>query len=100
LEDQEEKTQKRGRALSEIKMLAVASSVGLAMVLSIFFGLALGYYLDKWLGTKPWLLLAGLLVGIVAAFNNFIILTKRLERQRTEKYGTGKDQGGSGEKGK
>ncbi|MDR2405297.1 MAG: AtpZ/AtpI family protein [Deltaproteobacteria bacterium] len=72
--------------LSEVRLLAMVSSIGLAMVLSIFFGVALGYYLDKWLGTKPWLFMAGLLVGIVAAFNNLIIMTRRMEKQRSKIY--------------
>lgn len=28
----------------------------------------IGYALDRWLGTAPWLLLAGLLLGIVTGF--------------------------------
>jgi F0F1-type ATP synthase assembly protein I len=33
----------------------------------ILFG-SLGYGLDAWLGTSPWFLLAGLLLGIVVGF--------------------------------
>jgi ATP synthase protein I len=79
--------------LPEAKSLAVASSIGLSMVISIFLGLGIGYYLDKWLGTKPWLLLGGLLVGIVAAFNNLIILTKRLENKRIKSNGRDEEDG-------
>ena len=46
--------------------LAELSSVGFAMVLATVIGLAGGYYLDQWLGTKPWLLLVGLGFGIAA----------------------------------
>jgi ATP synthase protein I len=77
---------KRSFGLSEARLIAMVSSIGLAMVLSVFFGVALGYYLDKWLGTKPWLFLAGLLVGIIAAFNNLIIMTRRMEKQRSKIY--------------
>jgi F0F1-type ATP synthase assembly protein I len=28
----------------------------------------IGYALDRWLGTAPWLLLAGLLLGIITGF--------------------------------
>jgi ATP synthase protein I len=28
----------------------------------------LGYGLDRWLGTSPWLLLSGLLIGMVVGF--------------------------------
>jgi len=27
-----------------------------------------GYFLDRWLGTKPWFLIAGMLMGTVAGF--------------------------------
>jgi ATP synthase protein I len=33
----------------------------------ILLGLV-GYFADKWLGTDPWLLIAGLLLGIVVGF--------------------------------
>ena len=33
----------------------------------ILFG-AIGYGLDRWLGTDPWLLLGGLLAGMVVGF--------------------------------
>ena len=37
-----------------------------------------GWLLDRWLGTKPWLLVAGLVLGAVAGFYQFIRLTSRL----------------------
>ena len=52
------------------------------MVAATFIGLAMGYYLDKWLGTDPWLTLIFLLLGIVSGFRNIFILTSReLRRQ-------------------
>jgi ATP synthase protein I len=48
--------------------LAELSSVGFAMVIATVIGLVGGYYLDQWLGTKPWLLLLGLGFGIAAGF--------------------------------
>jgi ATP synthase protein I len=86
-----EQPKKKKSPLPEFKMLASASSIGLSMVFSIFFGVAIGYYLDKKLDTRPWLLLVGLLVGVIAAFNNFYLLSKRLERQRTDIYGQDED---------
>lgn len=62
-----------------LMMLARASSIGLAMVLSIVFGLAIGYWVDQTWDTKPWGLLIGLLVGIIAAFRNLYILGKRAQ---------------------
>jgi ATP synthase protein I len=46
------------------------SGVGLTLVVCTVLGLVGGYYLDRWLGTEPWLLLVGLLFGIAAGFVN------------------------------
>jgi ATP synthase protein I len=43
-------------------------------------GLAIGYFADRWLGTKPWLLLIGLGLGIAAAGVNFYRAIKTLNR--------------------
>ncbi|OGL47850.1 MAG: hypothetical protein A2161_19560 [Candidatus Schekmanbacteria bacterium RBG_13_48_7] len=43
-------------------------SLGIALVLCTVIGLMIGFYLDKWLGTKPWLLLIFLFLGISAGF--------------------------------
>jgi ATP synthase protein I len=46
------------------------SGVGLTLVLCTVLGFGLGYVLDGWLGTRPWLMLVGLLFGIAAGFIN------------------------------
>jgi ATP synthase protein I len=61
--------------------LAELSSVGFAMVLATVIGLAGGYYLDQWLGTKPWLLLVGLGFGIAAGFVIFFRSVNKAERE-------------------
>lgn len=67
------------------KSLGFLSSVGISMVAATFIGLAMGYYLDKWLGTGPWLTLIFLLLGIISGFRNIYILTSReLRRQQRE----------------
>jgi len=64
------------------------------MVAATFIGLAMGYYLDKWLGTDPWLTLIFLLIGIVSGFRNIFILTQReLRRQeRNDQSNTDKSK--------
>ena len=67
------------------KSLGFLSSVGISMVASTFIGLAMGFYLDKWLGTNPWMTLIFLGFGIVSGFRNIYILTEReLKRQQEE----------------
>jgi len=76
------------------KTLGFLSSVGISMVASTFIGLAMGYYLDKWLDTSPWLTLIFLGLGIVSGFRNIYILTGReLKRQQEENQDDGEGRG-------
>ena len=59
------------------RMLAMASSMGISVVLATVLGLALGYWLDSLFGTAPWLLLICLGLGIVAGFRNIYVIGKR-----------------------
>lgn len=45
-------------------------------------GVLAGYFLDKWLGTTPWLLLALTTVGITAGFYGFIREITRLGKKK------------------
>lgn len=50
----------------DMRRLAELSSIALILPSSIAVGLFMGYLLDKWLGTAPWLLLAFTVLGIVS----------------------------------
>lgn len=56
---------------------AVWKLVGGAVV-----GVLGGYFLDKWLGTSPWLLLALSLVGIGVGFYGFLHAMARLGKRK------------------
>jgi ATP synthase protein I len=62
------------------KALGELSTVGLTLVLATLIGLAGGYYLDRWLGTSPWLTLIGLVLGIVSGFVNLFRTVNRAGR--------------------
>lgn len=53
-----------------LRQLGALSGVGLTLVISTVVGLGGGIALDRWLGTAPWLMLVGLLLGIVSGFVN------------------------------
>ena len=77
-----------------IKSLGFLSGVGISLVAATFIGLAMGYYLDKWLGTSPWMTLIFLGFGIVSGFRNVYILTEReLKRQQHNDSGSRDGQG-------
>ncbi|MGK2945175.1 MAG: AtpZ/AtpI family protein [Desulfuromonadales bacterium] len=65
-----------------MKSLSFLSSIGISMVAASFIGLFIGYYLDKWLGTTPWMTLIWLGVGIASGFRNIFILTRRAMREQ------------------
>jgi ATP synthase protein I len=56
-----------------------ASAIGLALVLAIFIGFLLGYYLDQTLGTGYFFTFVGLILGIIAGFRNVYIMGKRFK---------------------
>ena len=57
--------------------IAYASSIGIAMVITIFGGLYLGSYLDRLLGTGYKFTLLLLLIGVAAGFWNIYTFAKR-----------------------
>jgi ATP synthase protein I len=57
--------------------MASVSSIGIAMALTIFGCFFLGRWLDRQLGTEPYLTLLFLLIGIAAGFRNMYVLIKR-----------------------
>ena len=61
-----------------VKLVGLASTLGLSIVIATFIGLALGIWLDRVFDTSPWLTVILLIVGIIAGFRNFyIFMSKR-----------------------
>ena len=54
---------------------AYAAGITLVAVVVSFCGL--GWLLDKWLGTEPWLLIAGIVVGSAAGLFEFVRLSSK-----------------------
>ncbi|GAB6177119.1 AtpZ/AtpI family protein [Desulfobaculum senezii] len=67
-----------------LDLMGDVGTIGMHMVASTFVGLAIGYYLDEWLGTGPWLLLFFLLVGIAAGFKNVYEQAMRMMNDKDE----------------
>lgn len=42
------------------------SALGLELAIAVVIGLAIGHYLDKWLGTGPWMTVVWLAIGFAA----------------------------------
>jgi ATP synthase protein I len=64
------------------RQLARLSSIGVALVAATGIGLAIGYGLDRWLSTSPWLTLLFTLFGIAAGFLNLFREVGLIQRNR------------------
>ena len=62
-----------------IRTLGYLSTIGLSMAFAIGLGAGIGYWLDKKLGTDPWLFFVFFGLGIVAAFRNLYIMYKKVK---------------------
>jgi ATP synthase protein I len=56
----------------------LAYTAAFSLFAAVVSGLGLGWLLDRWLGTSPWLLVAGLVLGIAAGFYEFLRISAKL----------------------
>jgi ATP synthase protein I len=50
--------------------LRLYGSLGIEMAAAVLIGTLMGYWADKWLGTQPWILIVGFILGAAAGFRN------------------------------
>jgi ATP synthase protein I len=67
-DDQEEINRKSG----------LAYAAAFSLFAAVVAGLIIGWLLDRWLGTGPWLLIVGLVLGAAAGFYEFIRASSKL----------------------
>lgn len=60
-----------------VTQAAPAMAASYALVGAILLFGAIGYAIDRWRGTAPWFLLAGLIFGVVVGFYELIKTTNR-----------------------
>lgn len=59
------------------RQLLNASATGMSFVTAIVIGTFMGYFLDKYFGTKPYLTLIFMILGVAAGFKNMIYFLKK-----------------------
>ncbi len=65
---------------SEQSKLALAFSVGTIITSNIVGGIVVGYFLDRWLETKPRMIVTGAILGTIGAFLGLYRIMNRLNR--------------------
>ena len=77
--DTQSKTEKKDSAL------AIAFRVGVELISALTVGTTIGWWLDKWLNSSPWMLIVFILFGFLAGIWNTYKVAKRLELRKDEK---------------
>lgn len=60
--------------------LGIGLTIPMLLAASIVVSSMIGYYLDNWLGTGPWLTLLFLFLGIATGIRETILLIRKIEK--------------------
>jgi len=66
---------KRGEVMRAVSFM---SQIGVTIIACVVIGVFLGWLLDRWLGTSPWLLIVCSLLGVAAAFKSIFGMAGKL----------------------
>ena len=69
-------SQKRGLFMGS------AFKLGTELVAAVAVGTIIGFILDNWFGTKPWLIIIFFFLGATAGMLNVIRAAKRMQKER------------------
>lgn len=75
------------------RLLGVASTVGINLVISTFIGLAIGWLLDnKVFNTSPWFTIIFLILGIAAGFKYLFKIVSKMDNNKESENSKFKNQ--------
>ena len=61
-------------------LLGIAFKMSTELVAAVLVGTIIGFILDNWFGTKPWLILIFFFVGVIAGILNVIKSAKNMQK--------------------
>jgi|TARA_B100000700_G_scaffold308185_1_gene385531 ATP synthase protein I len=61
--------------------MGFAFKLGTELVAAVAVGTIIGFILDSWFGTKPWLIIVFFFIGSAAGILNVIRAAKRMQKQ-------------------
>jgi len=65
---------------SEQSKLTLTLTVVTLFSSNILGGILVGYLLDRWLGTDPWMIVTGIILGLTSAIIGLVRILNRLNR--------------------
>tara|TARA_B100001559_G_scaffold286066_1_gene262279 strand:- start:172 stop:450 length:279 start_codon:yes stop_codon:yes gene_type:complete len=83
LEIAKDKLSKRSKVSRDApsSKLGIAFKMSTEMVAAVVVGTIIGFILDNWFGTKPWLILIFFFVGVIAGILNVFRSAKRMQNK-------------------
>tara|TARA_B100000029_G_scaffold311065_1_gene303567 strand:- start:91 stop:369 length:279 start_codon:yes stop_codon:yes gene_type:complete len=66
---------------SQSSKLGIAFKMSTEMVAAVLVGTIIGFILDNWFGTKPWLILIFFFVGVIAGILNVVRSAKNMQNK-------------------
>ena len=60
--------------------IGIAFKMSAELVSAVAVGTIIGFILDNWFGTKPWLILIFFFVGVIAGISNVIRSAKNMQK--------------------
>lgn len=69
---------KEARGLNEATTYGIATRLVAELIAGLLVGVLLGWYLDQLFGTKPWLMIVFIIVGVAAGIVNVMRAARQL----------------------
>ena len=60
--------------------IGIAFKMSTELISAVLVGTIIGFILDNWFGTKPWLILIFFFVGVIAGILNVVRSAKKMQR--------------------
>ena len=67
-------------SVNKSSVLGAAFKMSTELVAAVAVGTIIGFILDNWFGTKPWLILIFFFVGVIAGISNVIRAAKNMQK--------------------
>ncbi len=74
------KSRKSSKNEESSSNMGTAFKMSTELVSAVVVGTIIGFILDNWFGTKPWLILIFFFVGVIAGILNVVKSAKRMQK--------------------
>ena len=69
-----------GKDVQSVSKIGIAFKMSTELVAAVLVGTIIGFILDNWFGTKPWLILIFFFIGVIAGILNVIRSAKNMQK--------------------